>query len=79
MYADPDWVALGFAVVDSELPDGAAGKLQLNLRPPPSDLVTLLERSPPGDEKIARQWFEILSDHWLVLSRVFHYVHSKLF
>lgn len=70
MYADPEWVALSFAVVDSELPDGAAGRLQLNQRPPPSDLMTLLERSPPGDEATARQWFEILSDY--VLGRVFH-------
>jgi hypothetical protein len=62
VYIDPEWVALRFAVVDSELPDGAAGKLQLNHRPPPSDLVTLLERSPPGDETTARKWFEILSD-----------------
>ena len=61
MYVDPEWLALGFAVVDSELPDGAEGKLQLNNRPPPSDLVTLLERSPPRDETTARRWFEILS------------------
>jgi hypothetical protein len=70
VYADPEWVALRFAVADSELPDGAADKLQLNHRPRPSDLVTLLERSPPCDEATARQWFEILSDH--VPGRVFH-------
>ena len=65
--------------MDQMLPDGAARKLRLNHRPQDPDLVTLLERSPPGDEKTARQWFEILADHWLVLSRVFHYAHSKLF
>jgi hypothetical protein len=32
--------------------------------------VTLLERSPPGDEVIARQWFEVLSGR--VPGRVLH-------
>ncbi|KAF8497460.1 hypothetical protein F5888DRAFT_1613660, partial [Russula emetica] len=60
---DPMWTALGFAVVDPMLPDGAARKLRLNHRPQDSDLVTLLERSPPEDETTARKWFEILSDY----------------
>jgi hypothetical protein len=47
--------------VDPELPDGTATKLKLNNHPPTSDLVTLLEKFPPQDEAIARQWFEILS------------------
>ncbi len=45
------------------LQDGAASKLQLKNDPPTSELMTLLKRSPPGDEEIARQWFEILSGH----------------
>jgi hypothetical protein len=47
--------------VDPQLPDGAAVKLKLKNHPPTSELVTLLERFPPGDEAIARQWFEVLS------------------
>jgi hypothetical protein len=53
---------LGFPVVDPMLPDGAALNLRLGHRPQDSDLVTLLERSPPEDETTARKWFEILSD-----------------
>jgi hypothetical protein len=47
--------------VDPTLQDGTASKLKLNKRPPTSELVTLLKTSPPGDEAIARQWFEVLS------------------
>ncbi len=61
MYAGPEWAALGFAVVDPLLLDGAATKLKLKNYPPTSELLTLLERFPPGDEATARQWFEVLS------------------
>lgn len=61
MYGSPEWAALGFAVVDPLLPDGVANKLKLNHHPPTSELVTLLQRRPPGDEATARQWFEVLS------------------
>jgi hypothetical protein len=56
--------------VDPQLPDGAAVKLKLKNHPPTSELVTLLERFPPGDETIARQWFEVLSGR--VPGRVVH-------
>jgi hypothetical protein len=56
--------------VDPQLLDGAAAKLKLKNHPPASELVTLLERSPPGDEAIARQWFEVLSGR--VPGRVLH-------
>ncbi|KAI0252773.1 hypothetical protein BJV78DRAFT_1198868 [Lactifluus subvellereus] len=61
LYAAPEWAALGFPVVDPLLHDGTASKLKLQSHPPTSELVTLLERSPPGDEATARQWFEVLS------------------
>ena len=61
LYAAPEWAALGFPVVDPVLHDGTASKLKLQSHPPTSELVTLLERSPPGDEATARQWFEVLS------------------
>jgi hypothetical protein len=47
--------------VDPLLQNGAAIKLKLKNHPPTSELVTLLERFPPGDEAMARQWFEVLS------------------
>jgi hypothetical protein len=47
--------------VDSTLQDVAASKLKLNKHPPTSELVTLLKRSPPGDEATARLWFQALS------------------
>jgi hypothetical protein len=52
------------------LKDGAARKLRLNKYPPTSKLVTLLKRSPPGDEATARQWFEALSGH--ISGRIFY-------
>jgi Protein of unknown function (DUF3684) len=61
LYAGPEWAALGFSVIDPSLPDGTASKLKLIRHPPTSELVTLLERSPPEDEPTARQWFEVLS------------------
>ncbi|KAH9963432.1 hypothetical protein BGW80DRAFT_850444 [Lactifluus volemus] len=63
VYADPQWAALGFPVVDPMLPEGAARKLKLGSYPSSSDLVALLEEFPPEDEMKARQWFEILSGY----------------
>ncbi|KAH9177932.1 hypothetical protein EDB89DRAFT_2111997 [Lactarius sanguifluus] len=62
LYASPEWATLGFLVVDPLLQDGTASKLKLNSHPPTSEIVTLLEGSPPIDETTARQWFEVLSD-----------------
>jgi Protein of unknown function (DUF3684) len=70
VFSDPKWAALGFAVVDPTLPDGAARILGLEHRPQDLDLVTLLERSPPEDETTARNWFKILSD--CVSGRLFY-------
>jgi Protein of unknown function (DUF3684) len=63
--------------VDPMLPHRAARKLRLNNRPEDLDLVTLLERSPPKDEKTARKWFEILSD--CALGRLFYLLGSDFF
>ena len=48
-------------MVDPLLRDVAASKLKLNSHPPTSEIVALLERSPPTDDTTARQWFEVLS------------------
>ncbi|KAI0299353.1 hypothetical protein B0F90DRAFT_1810632 [Multifurca ochricompacta] len=61
LYSGSEWAALGFSVVNPSLHQGAASKLKLNDHPPTSELVILLEKSPPGDEAMARQWFEVLS------------------
>lgn len=61
--------------MDPQLVDGAAGKLKLKNHPPTSELVTLLERFPPGDEAIARQWFEVLSGR--VPGTVLHFYPSE--
>ena len=63
--------------MDPQLIDGAAVKLKLKNYPPTSELVTLLERFPPGDEAIARQWFEVLSGR--VPGTALTYTHSKPF
>jgi hypothetical protein len=70
VYADAEWAALGFTIVDPTLQDGAASKLKLNKHPPTSELVALLKRSPPGDEATARQWFQALSSR--VSGRIFY-------
>jgi hypothetical protein len=70
VYADAEWAALGFPVVDPTLQDGAASKLKLNSHPPTSELVALLKRSPPGDETTARLWFQVLSGR--VSGRIFY-------
>ena len=77
MCIDPKWTTLGFAIVDPMLPDGAADKLGLDHRPQDLDLVTLLEKSPPGDEPMARKWFEILCD--CVYGRLFIYLEVTPF
>jgi Protein of unknown function (DUF3684) len=59
--ADAEWAELGFTIVDPTLPDGAARKLKVKEHPPTSELVTVLKRSPPGDEVTARRWFQVLS------------------
>jgi len=56
--------------VDSTLPRGVANLLELEKKPPTSDLVILLKRSPPGDEATSRLWFEVLSGR--VSGRIFY-------
>jgi Protein of unknown function (DUF3684) len=56
--------------VDPMLPHEVAIILKLKKKPPTFDLVTLLRRSPPGDEATARLWFEVLSGR--VSGRMFY-------
>lgn len=61
MYADAEWAALGFTILDPTLQVDAARKLKLKKHPPTSKFVTLLKGFPPGNEATARQWFQALS------------------
>ncbi|KAH9061937.1 hypothetical protein EDB87DRAFT_1674160 [Lactarius vividus] len=68
LYASPEWAMLGFLVADPLLRDDPTNRLKLNNKPTTSEIMTLLERSPPIDEATARQWFEVLSSHVLDFS-----------
>ena len=72
--------------MDPTLDSTAARKLKLNKHPPTSELVTLLKRSPPGEEVTARQWFEILAGcvsgitfHPIVIRICFEYIPLRRF
>ena len=61
VFANPDWQKLGFSVIAPEWREHAISKFMIKEHPPTSRLVTLLEKSPPADEAIAAQWFQILA------------------
>lgn len=61
VFAAPEWATLGFVIVDQDLREEAVTKLKIDLHPPPSRLVSLLEKSPPRTN-VARAWFEILAN-----------------
>ena len=50
-------------VVQSDSRQVAASKLGVQEHPPTSMLLSLLEKTPPQSETMARQWFEILVEH----------------
>ncbi|KAF9219210.1 hypothetical protein BS17DRAFT_798263 [Gyrodon lividus] len=56
------WKLLGFSIVQASCQE-AAKKLGVQQHPPTSMLLAMLEKTPPPSEAIARQWFEILSNH----------------
>jgi len=61
VFSSFDWQSLGFTVLDPALRQGAANKLKIQEHPPTSQLVHLLEVSPPTTEAQACEWFGILS------------------
>ncbi|KAI0313421.1 hypothetical protein OF83DRAFT_1175689 [Amylostereum chailletii] len=61
VFANPEWLPLGFAIVASDLRDHALTKLKIPNHPPTGKIVTLLESHPPENEEMARKWFETLS------------------
>ena len=60
-FSVPDWGALGFPILDPTLGKDAVDKLGIKEHPPTSQLVALLEKSPPTTESQACEWFGILS------------------
>lgn len=61
VFSNPDWQSLGFPILDPALRQDAVNKLKIKEHPPTSQLVRLLEASPPGTQAQAREWFGILS------------------
>ena len=61
MFANPEWLELGFAIVATHLREHAVTRLKIANHPPTHAIVNLLERNPPSDVTAARTWFEILS------------------
>lgn len=60
VFAAPEWAALGFTIVEPNLREEVVTKLKIDLHPPPSRLVALLEKAPPA-QSVARVWFETLA------------------
>ncbi|KIK92678.1 hypothetical protein PAXRUDRAFT_829728 [Paxillus rubicundulus Ve08.2h10] len=56
------WKALGFSIVQSNFRE-ATEKLGVKQHPPTPMLLSMLEKTPPASEAIARQWFDTLSEH----------------
>lgn len=63
VFASHQWKVLGFSVVHDAVRDIAVSKLGLKEHPPATRIVALLEKTPPRDQNVARQWFEILAGH----------------
>ncbi|KAL6309180.1 hypothetical protein BKA93DRAFT_925530 [Sparassis latifolia] len=61
VFGSSSWSPLGFMVVDPSLKGDALSKLQVQEHPPTPMLVSLLQRTPPRNEAVARQWFAILA------------------
>lgn len=63
VFSNPDWEPLGFPVLDPVLRRDTANILQIKDHPPTSQLIRLLEESPPTTETQACEWFGVLSRH----------------
>ena len=65
VFWNPDWQPLGFPTLDPTLTQkqDAVTRLKIKGHPPTSDIVRLLETSPPTTQNRACEWFGILSHH----------------
>ncbi|KAI6094846.1 hypothetical protein F5141DRAFT_1295920 [Pisolithus sp. B1] len=63
VFSGTQWKALGFYVVRDGYSSALLHQLGVMQHPPTSELLNLLEKAPPPDEKSAIDWFEALSGH----------------
>lgn len=61
VYASSEWTSLGFPTVDPSLKADALTKLKIREHPPTAELVNLLQKTPPANDAIAREWFAVLA------------------
>jgi hypothetical protein len=59
--AQPEWAALGFAVVAPAVRDAALTKMGVREHPAPGALIEALKVRAPTTEEDARVWFEALA------------------
>ncbi|KAI6104041.1 hypothetical protein EDD16DRAFT_1900225 [Pisolithus croceorrhizus] len=70
VYSCTQWKALGFSVVQDRYLSMPLHQLGVAQHPASSELLDLLEKSPPLDKSIASLWFEVLFDHMAIFSAV---------
>ncbi|KAI6101856.1 hypothetical protein F5141DRAFT_1242841 [Pisolithus sp. B1] len=63
VYSGSQWKALSFFVVQDRYLSMPLHQLGVAQHPPTSELLDLLEKSPPLDKSSASLWFEALFDH----------------
>jgi len=63
VFLDNQWKTLGFSVIQHRNWERVLEELGVQRDPPSSLLLQKLEKEPPSNEEIARQWFEILSNY----------------
>lgn len=54
------WKALGFSVVQEGYRQAPTSELGIRQHPPPSMILSRLEKTSPPNEHAAREWFKIL-------------------
>ena len=60
VFSAVEWHTMGFAVLAPNVKEYAT-QLGISEHPPTSRLVALLEQSPPSDQTVATQWFQLLA------------------
>ncbi|TFK44587.1 hypothetical protein BDQ12DRAFT_730629 [Crucibulum laeve] len=60
VFSNPEWVPMGFLAIHPNLQANAT-KLKIRDHPSTSQLVALLEKTPPQNQTEARTWFTLLS------------------
>ncbi|KAI9455535.1 hypothetical protein HD554DRAFT_273220 [Boletus coccyginus] len=63
VFLDNQWKTLGFSVIQHRNRERVLEELGVQRHPPSSMLLQKLEKEPPSNEEIARQWFDILSNY----------------